>query len=519
MNSAPARWLGAVVWALSWTLMLLLDGHVDLASLAQVLVLAAALAGVWLTPITSMLACAAAVLAFNFVFVPPRGTFTVDVHQHALLLITMLAVSWIVSLLMARQRQLACGERLHALRAEQLQVLGDTLRDAGDPRDRGTQLQAMLSELVGAPAALLMVAEPAGTANERPSSIQIGEMDDDERAGLGLTQLQGRAMGPGTGRHEEQAAWYLPLRGRQSSFGAALLRLPALPADASTVRGHAQALCDQMGLAIERALAAVTAAAAREEAQAQNLRNTLLMAISHDYRTPLATIMSSASSLHDQADRLSIEQRRRLAATIVDEADQLARLTANTLQLARLDMPGVVLRRDWESVEEIVGAVVRRVRQRAPAQRVKLRLEPGLPLLYCDAVLLVQMLENLVDNALRYGGEGAPVEVLARRAGDQVLLAVRDRGPGVAPAWRDRIFDVFQRGDAAQALPASADTSAHRGAGVGLAMCRAVARAHGGELRLRARSHGGSSFECALPVVDPPAPEPETAGQERRLPG
>lgn len=515
MNTLTPRWPGALIWTLSWPVMLLLDGHVDLANLALVLVLTAALAGVWLTPVLSMLACAAAVLAFNFVFVPPRGTFTVDVHQHALLLITMLAVSWTVSLLMARQRQLASGEHLHALRAEQLQVLGDKLRDADDLRTGGVQLQLMLSDLIGAPAALLMVSDMEPMQKAQASSIQLGAVDGDERAGLELTQRQGCAMGPGTGRHEEQPAWYLPLRGRRSSFGAALLRLPIGPVATAAVRNHAQALCDQMGLAIERAVVTAAAAAAREEAQAQTLRNTLLTAISHDYRTPLATIMSSASSLHDQGDRLSDEQRRRLAATIVDEAEQLARLTANTLQLARLDMPGVVLRQDWESVEEIVGTVVRRVRQRAPLQRLKLRLEPGLPLLRCDAVLLVQMLENLVDNALKYGGEGAPVEVMARHIGDQVVLAVRDRGPGIAPAWRDRIFDVFQRVDSSDGAPASADAPTRRGAGVGLAMCRAVARAHGGELRLRPRSRGGSSFECTLPVVDPPACEP---GVEERKP-
>jgi two-component system sensor histidine kinase KdpD len=132
---------------------------------------------------------------------------------------------------------------------------------------------------------------------------------------------------------------------------------------------------------------------------------------------------------------------------------------------------------------------------------VRARLEPGLPLLWCDALLLTQLLENLVDNALKYSPPDAPVEILVRALPDHVMLAVRDRGPGIAPDWRECVFQVFHRG--AEPVDAAVGTAvapaARAGAGVGLAVCRAIAVAHGGELRLRARGHGGSSFECWLP--------------------
>jgi two-component system sensor histidine kinase KdpD len=238
------------------------------------------------------------------------------------------------------------------------------------------------------------------------------------------------------------------------------------------------------------------------------VRNALLAAISHDYRTPLATIMGAASSLEAQGERLSPGQRQRLAHSIVEEAAQLSRLTDNTLQLARLDAPGVALRCDWESAEELVGTALRHARQRDPTRRVRARLEPDLPLLWCDAILMAQLLDNLVDNALKYSPPEAPVEILVRRQDAQVVLAVLDRGPGIAPAWRERIFEVFHRGAEAMAGAASvaADPATARpGAGVGLAVCRAIARAHGGELRLRPRGHGGCSFECVLPVRAAPA--------------
>jgi len=253
---------------------------------------------------------------------------------------------------------------------------------------------------------------------------------------------------------------------------------------------------------------------ARDEAQSQAVRNALLAAISHDFRTPLATIMGAASSLAEQGARLDPQQRQRLATSIVDEAAQLSRLTDNTLQLARLDSPGVALRCDWESAEELVGTVLRHARRHDPARRVRARLEPGLPLLWCDALLLSQLLDNLVDNALKYSPAEAPVEVLVRRQGEQAVLAVRDRGPGIAPAWRERVFEVFRRGElgpheSSDAAPAA---RARAGAGVGLAVCRAIARAHGGELRLRPRGHGGCSFECVLPLREqPPQPPAEDA--------
>jgi two-component system sensor histidine kinase KdpD len=257
-----------------------------------------------------------------------------------------------------------------------------------------------------------------------------------------------------------------------------------------------------MGQALERVATEASAAQAREAAALQGTRNALLAAIAHDYRTPLACILSAASSLQDQDARLAPPQRARLLGSIVDETEALARLTDNSLQIARLESGEVSLQLDWESIEEIVGAVLRRSRQRrdlgtteTAEARVRARLEPGLPLLRCDALLLIQLLNNLVDNGLKYGGP-AGVEILARAAlkdGERwVVLAARDRGPGVPPGWRDRVFEAFQRGE-------SPTESNRRGAGVGLAACRAIARAHRGDMRYRARGHGGASFECWLP--------------------
>lgn len=194
---------------------------------------------------------------------------------------------------------------------------------------------------------------------------------------------------------------------------------------------------------------------------------------------------------------MDTDQRQKLASGIVEESERLARLTENTLQLARLDAPAVSLRCDWESPEELVGAELRRIRQREDGTRVRAWVAPDLPLFWCDAMLVTQLLDNLLDNALKYSPVDAPVELHASIDKDDLILTVSDHGPGVAPAWREKVFEVFQRGDSPKS---DGRPEIDRGAGVGLAVCRAIARAHHGDLLLRARGEGGSRFECRFPL-------------------
>ena len=383
----------------------------------------------------------------------------------------------------------------HAFEAEQLRLLAEELRGLSDHAAMAGALAAALKPIAAAAPIVMLLRDQLPTGNATEAVHLLGETDANQWEGLWLSLRRGVAFGPGTLRHEEQNAWYLPLRSSTDARGAALLPLDLAPVLGQ--RAHAQALCDQLGLALERAATERAARRSREAAKAQGLRNTLLATISHDYRTPLATIMGAASSLLAQDEKLDARQRERLARSIVEEARSLSRMTDNTLQLARLDGPDVRLACDWESVEEVIGAVIARLRLRDAHVRVKWRLGPDLPLLRCDAQLLTQAIDNLVDNALKYADGGA-VEILAKREEEAVLIAVRDRGPGVPPAWRDRIFDVFRRG------PENERPDGSRGAGVGLAACRAIAMAHGGQLAYRARSHGGAAFEMRLPIEEVP---------------
>lgn len=404
---------------------------------------------------------------------------------------SLMALAWVGWKLRLAWQGLRAAQRAAELERE-LREFGDLMRDADAPEVHAGALLQALSARSGRPALAWLQPLPDG------DELQLGAPDAHALAGLRLCAASSQPFGPGSERHAGEPDVYLPLRGRDRALGAVMLPGLGLQPWQPDQLAHAQALCDQMGMALERRRVQDEARRAAQLAEVQTTRNAMLAAISHDYRTPLATIMGSASALQTQAERLSVAQRAELAGRIVDETVRLVRLTENTLQLARLGAPGVALRCDWESAEELVGAVLRRVRRRPDGDRVKARIEPGLPLLWCDAALMSQLLDNLVDNALKYSPAQAPVELVARRLGGEVMLAVRDRGPGIAPAWRSRVFEAFQRGDLA------ALAQRPPGAGVGLAVCRAIAEAHGGRLTLRPRGHGGCSFECRLTLRDAP---------------
>ena len=502
--------IGLVIWLLGWCLLLFFDAHFDPVNLSLILVLTSAIAALWLPLSMTLLASVVGLMAFNWNFVPPRGTFAIDLHQHTVLLVAMMLVNIIIAGLMVFLREQSRRAQAYARAAEELRIWGDKLRDASEPGVLLEDLYQALVRLSGGdvnhPVALVTIKGQLASVNSPASLQRMGSVNPEHEEALRHCLRTGQPLGPGTGHYQELDALYLPMRGRSMTSGAAMIAgitsLEAFPA-----LTQAQALCDQMGAALERHHIQQQERQARDQAQAQTLRNTLLAAISHDYRTPLATIMGAASSLDQQGERLSNNQRQQLARSILDEADRLRRLTSNVLQLARLDAIGGKIQGDWESAEEIIGSVMHRMRSHDPQQRLRTTLESNLPLLWGDSLLLSQLLENLIDNALKYSPAESPVNVSAyldKSLGDKhhLVLAVRDQGTGIAAEDCEQIFEAFQRGD--HRKPGAAG-----GTGIGLALCRAIARAHGGELEFHATATG-ASFECYLPLrAQPVNPEPD----------
>jgi two-component system sensor histidine kinase KdpD len=229
-----------------------------------------------------------------------------------------------------------------------------------------------------------------------------------------------------------------------------------------------------------------------------------LSAVSHDIKTPLASIYGAATSLLEEGVRLDESQRQDLIESIATEAERLNRVVTNLLEMTRLDA-GVELNRDWYPLEEIVGAALTRVEKLLRGRTVTTTIPPGLPLIRVDDVLIEELFANLMENAAKYTAPGTPIEISAIENGQKILVFVRDRGPGFPSGDEQRIFEKFFRGKTEGII---------RGAGLGLAICHAIVQRHQGTISASNRPGGGAVLTIELPVGGAPptvAAMPETS--------
>ena len=487
----PGAWRGAVhglvLLAVATAVCAVLDDEISLMSQAMIYLVAVVAASYLLPRLAAVGAAIGAVVALNFFFVPPRYTLAVGHREHLIALVAMLAVALLVSYLSAALKRESAAARESEGRAGQLRSLAIDLAGAGSEADAIEVGRRALLERFAGPVLLV-------TSVDGQISSAVDVVGEDVQRALRCCIAEAAVLGPGTGRWPALDAWYVPLGTGDRVAGAARIE-PALASD-TTGREHAQAIATLLAQGIWRLRLTEANLAARAEVERQHVQATFLASVSHDLRTPLAAIVAAASSLEAQRSRLSDEQQGRMLTGIVAEARYLTALTENTLQLVRLSAGGGAMESQWQSIEEIVGSVVGRLRLRPSGGRIRARLHRGLPLVRGDATLLAQLATNLIDNALKYSNGAVGLTVLQR--GDQLVLSVKDRGPGLAPGDESRVFEPFYRGR---------DASDARGAGLGLALCRAIAAAHGGSVGVTRRARGGCRFTLALPVLAQPAVE------------
>jgi two-component system sensor histidine kinase KdpD len=238
----------------------------------------------------------------------------------------------------------------------------------------------------------------------------------------------------------------------------------------------------------------------RIAAENEKNRSALLSAVSHDLRTPLAAIEGAASSLLERGQDLSPEARQQLLRSIYEEADRLNHLVQNLLDMTRLESDALRINREWNSVEELVGTAMTRLKEPLKDRAVSLQWAVDLPLVSMDALLMEQLLLNLLENALNHTPAGTPIRIRAKVANGVLKLEVSDQGPGILPGEEDVIFEKFTRGR----------QSGARGVGLGLSICKAIAQAHGGVITASRPAGGGACFTLTMPTGgDPPVMKEE----------
>jgi two-component system sensor histidine kinase KdpD len=309
----------------------------------------------------------------------------------------------------------------------------------------------------------------------------------------------GDAAGWGMPRCAEAEALAVPLRSASETLAVVVLD-PGDPERrlSDAARQTVLALAEQASVTLERTMLAERNERARVEVEAERLRTALLSSLSHDLRTPLASIEGAASSLLQRPDSIPAEVRTELAETILEESRRMTRLVTNLLDMIRVETGALAVRKAWQPLEEALGVALLRLDQRLSAHPVKARLPTDLPLVPIDELLIEQVFINLLENAARYTPPATPISISAWPEDGAVVVEVADQGPGIAPGEEEAIFGRFYRATGAELSDAGA------GSGLGLTICRGIIMAHGGRIWAESRPGGGTAIRFTLPLEGPP---------------
>jgi two-component system sensor histidine kinase KdpD len=261
-----------------------------------------------------------------------------------------------------------------------------------------------------------------------------------------------------------------------------------------------EVLIDQTTVAIERTLLVGDAARAEAAAESERLRSALLSSISHDLRTPLATILGSVTSLRSLGSKMPADSRDELLSAIEEETRRMARFVTNLLDMTRIEGPHLEIKRDWVDLGDVIRAAADRARTAWPNRAMELSVQADLPLVHGDSALLEQVVFNLLDNANKYSPAGTPTKVTAAQYGTEIVLAVSDEGQGIPPQDLERVFDKFYR--------VKQDDGRSAGVGLGLAICRGIIVALGGSIGATSPTEGGRGARITVRL-----PLPATAGK------
>jgi two-component system, OmpR family, sensor histidine kinase KdpD len=470
------RCLGAIVLvaapaAVGW----FLAPAVPSAGIVMLFLLAAVLAGLYLGTGPAAIVATGGGLAFNYLFTEPRFSFQIHDFGEILTFGALLTVGLVIATLAARARNEARIAQEHESQARALSDFTMSLLRSEDEAAIVAAAESHISTVFDA-AVTLTLTPPE--ADRRRESNTVG--DD-------AAQATQRRPVYAAGRE----AAVLSVRFRERDGGSTV-------AGAKLLAGY----LSQIAMALERVELMRQRSDARIAAQAEDLRNALLAGLSHDLRTPLASILGSASAMLEPAGRLEHRAAQDLALTIHDEAARMNRLISNLLEMASLTRGLGRLAREWIPVEEIIGSVRHRLAGTLQGRPVTVELAADLPLIHVDGLLFEQLLQNLVENAARYTPPSTAIDISAAVAdsgeGRQIRIVVADRGPGIADADKERVFEKFTR---------LGGESAQSGLGLGLPLCRSIVTLHGGSLTLTDRAGGGAEFRIQIPAGEhPPLP-------------
>jgi two-component system sensor histidine kinase KdpD len=492
----PEYELGILFFILATGLAFLMYPYFELSNLIMVFLVAVMVTAIHCGRGPAILVSFLSVLAFDFFFVPPRFTFDVAETHYIFTFAVMFLVALVISHLTSLVRRQAEAARLQERQTAAMHSFSRELASTRGVEQIIKVAVKHISEIFQCQAAALM---PDETGQVRLAQGDEAIFDKDILKELGIAQWtyqNGQMTGWGTQNLPESQILYVPLQTGDVVLGVLALR-PRDPESEYWLLPEQlrlrllEALTKQVALALQVERLQRTTLEAQIAAETERLRSSLLGSVTHDFQTPLAAIMGSASSLLELKSKLDDKLAQEMLANIYDEADRLSRLVTNLLNIARLESGSLKLRKEMQPLEEVVGAALNRLERKLANRSVTVSLPPELPMVPLDAALVENVFLNLLENSLKYAPPGSALSIQAVPKGNEIEVEVADNGPGFPPEDLERIFEMFYRG---------AEDSDRKGYGLGLSICRAIVEAHGGRVWAVNLAQGGAAVRLTFPL-------------------
>jgi two-component system sensor histidine kinase KdpD len=459
--------------------------------------------GLWPSVVASLLGFG----VYKFFFNEPRFVFGVANSEDFFTLLSFFIVALLTGNVAARTREQAQASRQAARRTAKLY---DFSRRIAAAAGRDDVLWAVVHHVAAALncRSLVLLPGPDGGLAIASGYPPEDHLTDAATAASDWAWRHGKPAGWGSDTLPSSEWLFLPLRTAAGPVGLLGIAFddPEIVLTPEN-RRLLDAVADQAAVAIERTNLASSIEDARVLTETEQLRSALLSSISHDLRTPLVSIIGSATSLATFGDNLTSDNKRELLETVLEEAERLNRFVQNLLDMTRIGYGALQPKRDWVDLHDVIGSAMERLKQTLAPYPVSTDVKPGLKLLYVDPILIEQVLVNVLDNAAKYSKPGAPIQIRAFERENRTVIQVVDKGPGIPEREREMVFDMFYRVKAGDNRPA--------GTGLGLAICRGLMQAHGGTIVALPGDYGeGTCIELTLPIGEPPEPEPTDDGLE-----
>jgi two-component system sensor histidine kinase KdpD len=445
--------------------------------------------GIW----PALLSSGLSFLAYNYCFIAPRQSLSVAEPHELLALFVFLAAAVLTSTIAGRARDQAQRAAERAVASRRLYKFARRLSALADTQSVLDHAAIQAHDNLHRPCLILLrEGDSLVVSAAWPPEDQL---DPEALSAANLALAKGETTGAGTTLCPSIPWLFLPLRTPDGAVGViGLAQANGAPLD-PMARTLFETLAELTATALERARLGQEVSAARTAAEAERIRNTLLASVSHDFRTPLASILGAATSLIEYGTRLPEPAQRDLLAQVKDEAEHLDGMVRNLLAMTRLEAGALEFNRDWLDLQELFDRAAVTAKRRGAPQTFHIVVEERLPFIFADPNLLDQVLANVVGNAIQHAGPSARIVLDARRENEMAVLSVTDNGPGIAPAGLPHIFEKFAR------APRPGD--AGEGTGLGLAIVKGIVEAHRGTVGAISpvANHRGTRIEMRLPLA------------------